>query len=89
MAQELPSIFTKFLLTDEEELAAVFFSPEQRMYMQNIVADAAEEKIQLTFDPNNPSAFMQREAALQGCIQTLTNLLNSYEEYIELSKTSL
>lgn len=88
MAQELPTLFTKFLLTDEEELAGVTFTTEQRMYMQNMVAEAAEEKVRLTFDSANPAAFMQREAELQGCIITLTNLLNRAGEYLETLKDS-
>lgn len=83
MAQEIPTLFTKFILTDEEELAAVTFSTEQRMYMQNIIAGAAEEKVRLTFNPANPSAFMQREAELQGCILTLTSLLEKEQEYLD------
>lgn len=88
MAQELPTLFTKFILTDEEELAGVTFSTEQRMYMQNIIAHAAEEKVRMTFDPANPSAFMQREAELQGTILTLTDLLNKSGEYLETLKDS-
>lgn len=88
MAQEVPTLFTKFLLTDEEELAGVTFSTEQRMYIQNLIAEAAEEKVRLTFDSANPSVFMQREAELQGCILTLTNLLNKAGDYLETLKDS-
>lgn len=88
MSQEIPTLFTKFLLTDEEELSAVAFTTEQRMYIQNIIAEAAEEKVRMTIDPLNPYAFMQREAELQGCILTLTNLLNKSGEYLELLKNS-
>ena len=88
MAQEISTLFTKFVLTDEEELAGVSFTAEQRMYMQNMIAEAAEEKVRMTFDSANPSAFMQREAELQGCILTLTGLLNKAGEYVELLKES-
>lgn len=80
MAQEVPTLFTKFILTDEEELAGTAFSTSQRCVMQNLIAQAAEEKVRLTFDPLNPNAFIQREAELQGAIITLSNLLARNEE---------
>lgn len=86
MAQELTTLFTKYQLTDEEELAAIQFSTEQRMYLQNIISDAAEEKVRLTFNPTNPNAFIQREAELQGVINTLASLLEKYEQYVESLK---
>lgn len=89
MAQQLNSIFTKYQLTNEEELAAVQFSDMQRMYLQNIIAEAAEEKVLLTFDPANPHIFLQREAELQGTILTLTSLLNKASEIMEAMKTDL
>ena len=87
MAQERPTLFTKYILTDEEELAGIQFTEAQRMYMQNIIAEAAEEKVRLTFDPTNPHLFLQREAELQGTILTLTNLLRAQDEYIERLKS--
>jgi hypothetical protein len=52
------------------------------MYLQNIIADAAEEKVRLTFDPTNSHLFIQREAELQGTIRTLQQLLNAQDDYI-------
>lgn len=86
MAQEIPTLFTKYILTDEEELAGIQFTPSQQMVMQNIIAEAAEEKVRLTFDPTNPQVFIQREAELQGCILTLQNLLARCNEYVEQLK---
>lgn len=83
MAQEVPTLFTKYILTDEEELAGTQFTDAQRMYIRNIIADAAEEKVRLPFDPTNPHKFIQREAELQGVILTLTNLLNAQTELLE------
>ena len=80
MAQEVPTLFSKFILTDEEELAGTAFSISQRCVMQNLIAQAAEEKVRLTFDPLNPNAFIQREAELQGAIITLSNLLARNDE---------
>lgn len=83
MAQEQPTLFTRYLLTDEEEQAGYSFSTTQRMVIQNIITDAAEEKVRLTFDPLNPNAFIQREAELQGVILTLQGLLNRQDELIQ------
>ena len=83
MAQEIPTIFQRFILTDEEELAGHSFSTTQRLVIQNIIAEAAEEKVRLTFDPLNPNAFMQREAELQGTIGTLTQLLAKYTDLLD------
>lgn len=88
MAQEIPTIFQRFILTNEEELAGHSFSTTQRLVIQNIIAEAAEEKVRLTFDPLNPNAFMQREAELQGTIGTLTQLLAKYTDLLEAAVQS-
>jgi hypothetical protein len=51
--------------------------------MQNIIAEAAEEKVRLTFDPLNPNAFIQREAELQGTILTLKAILARHDELLQ------
>jgi hypothetical protein len=83
MAQETSTLFTKYILTDEEELAGTAFSTTQRCFMQNIIAEAAEEKVRLTFDPLNPNAFIQREAELQGTILTLQAILARHDELLQ------
>ena len=82
MAQLKTTLFTRYTLTDEEELAGIQYTTEQRMFMQNIIADSAEEKVRLTFDPTNPNSFIQREAELQGVIGVLTALLQKYDDYV-------
>jgi hypothetical protein len=82
MAQLTPTLFTRHILTNEEELAGIQYTTEQRMFMQNIIADSAEEKVRLTFDPANPNVFIQREAELQGIIGVLSGLLSRYDEYM-------
>lgn len=80
MSQVSKSLFTRFEFNSREEyLAAVTFTDLNIMYIQNRIAEAAEEKVRLTYDPNNPSAFMQREAELQGHINVLTSMLNEHE----------
>lgn len=88
MSQTIPTLFTRYQLSEEEELAAIQFSDTQRMYLQNIIADAAEEKVRLTFDPSKPNEFIQREAELQGIIGTLTSMLEAYGNYLDELKAT-
>lgn len=78
------SLFTRYTLTPEEELAGIQFTTSQRMYMQNLIANAAEEKVRMTFDPLNPHIFIQREAELQGTIRTLEGLLLKQQEFLDV-----
>lgn len=89
MAHEVASFFTKYELSKEEELAAVQFTDIQRMYLQNIIAESAEEKVRLTYDPTNPHLFLQREAELQGIILTLSSVLAKANELMEETKTEV
>lgn len=75
------SSFIKYNLTPDEFKVGCTFSPEQRAVLQNLISDAAEEKVTLTYDPENPLKFTQVEAELQGKIGILKYLL-------ELSKIS-
>ncbi len=69
------SSFVKFNLTKDEFAIGCCFTPEQRAVIQNLIADAAEEKVALTYDPLNPLQFTQVEAELQGKIGILKYLL--------------
>ena len=75
MAIQRPSKFTVWELTEEEQLVGSIFTETQKFVLQNLQAQAAEEKLTLTFDPVNPSIFIQREAELQGQIGILDLLL--------------
>lgn len=85
-AEELPkklvTLFTRYDLSEDEELSAIQFTATQRMHMQNLIATAAEEKVRLTFDPEHPYPFIQREAELQGTILTLESLLRQCPDYV-------
>lgn len=77
------SSFIKYELSNDELKAGVVFSPESRAVMQNLIADAAEEKISLTFDPTQPHIFQQREAELTGQISILKYLLDLQSTFTE------
>lgn len=70
------SSFVSYILTAGEIEAGSHFSTEQRAVIQNLIAETAEEKVSLTFDPNNPLKFTQAEAELQGKIGILKYLLS-------------
>ena len=75
MAYPLPSTFTRFQLTPEEISSGQTLTTNNLYLLQNLICDAAEEKLALKFDPTNPLAFAQREAELQGQIGILKLLV--------------
>lgn len=68
--------FTSYRFTAEELAMARNLGTEQRAYYQTLMADAATEKIALTFDPEKPKSFLQGEAYLRGQIDILNMLLS-------------
>lgn len=75
MARALPNSFTKYQLTEEEQLSGQVLTTSNYHVVQNLIADAAESRLALTYDPSNPLTFVQREAELQGQIGVLKLLL--------------
>jgi hypothetical protein len=67
--------FTEWELTDEELPFAYKFNDLNIKALQNEIAIAAQAKIALVFDPNNPIAFAQAEAELAGKIGILQFLV--------------
>lgn len=76
MLPNLSSSFISYHLTPSQVVAGSTFTSDQRFVIQNLIGAAAEEKIALTFDPTNPSSFIQREAELMGQIGILKYLLS-------------
>jgi hypothetical protein len=75
MAYPIPSTFTRYQLTPEEIQNGSRLTIDNLYMMQNLICDAAEEKLALKYDPQNPMAFTQREAELQGQIGILKLLV--------------
>lgn len=75
------SSFVKYDMTADEFKAGCHFSPESRALIQNIIADSAEEKIGLAYDPSEPLRFAQAEAELQGKIGILKYLLSLESQF--------
>lgn len=83
MTPKITSSFLSFNLSPEDAKQGSTFNLQQKAVIQNIIADLAEEKITLKFDPLNPLAFQQREAELAGQIGILKYLLDLESQYKE------
>lgn len=80
MAIPLTNQFSSYSLSDQERLAGSILSLEQSYVIQNLIAQCAEERLALMFDPVNPLKFAQQEAELKGQIIALTFLLDTSKE---------
>jgi chemotaxis regulatin CheY-phosphate phosphatase CheZ len=80
MAREIPTSFTRYELSESEQVQAVLLNDLQTKNIQNLLADVAEEKIRLTYDPLNPILFAQQEADLTGKLAILQYILSSAQE---------
>lgn len=69
------NLFQSWILTDEEFVQGSILTITQKQCIQNQIAQLAQEKINLTYNPENPNRFLQREAELQGSITALQYLL--------------
>lgn len=79
MSTLISNSFSTYELTDKEALQSAIFTTLQLQNLQNQLANAAEEKLRLDFDPNNPSRFIQQEASLRGQMDILTFLIEASE----------
>lgn len=77
MARQLPNSFTRYQLTEEEQLSGQILTTSNYHVIQNLIADAAEARLAHTYDPANHLSFIQREAELQGQIGILKFLLEA------------
>jgi hypothetical protein len=68
--------FTTYKFSEEEISLARQLSPEQRCYYQTLMADAAQEKIGMMYDPYKQRNFLQQEAYLRGQIDILNMILS-------------
>lgn len=71
MAHQIPSSFTRWSLTQEEQNSGQTLTTTNLQVMQNLICDAAERRIALKFDPSNPMMYAQEEAEIQGQIGIL------------------
>jgi hypothetical protein len=67
--------FISYELTLQERAAGSTLSEEQKLMLQNDIAEIAMHKLSLRFDPALPMDFAQKEAELQGQILILQYLI--------------
>jgi hypothetical protein len=85
----LPSLFSRYSLSEQEQLEGSILSPNQQAVLQNLLADMVEEKVLLKFDPASIQQFQQREAELQGQIGIIKFILATSDEAIETKQSQL
>lgn len=71
----IPSMFTKYSLSSEEQTEAAKLTLLQEAKIQNTLAALVEEKVLLPYDVTNNLQSIQREAELQGQIRILQQIL--------------
>ncbi len=72
----IPHSFTKYELTPEEFKAGAALTESNRALIQNLIAAASEEKIQLILDEKEIIKFASQDAYLRGQIDILQHLLS-------------
>jgi hypothetical protein len=70
-----PSTFCTYEFAPAELLQAQILSPLQAMWIQSVIADVAEERFRLPFDPAKPLEYAQAEADLKGQVTILKYIL--------------
>ena len=77
--RQIPNSFTSYALTPEEFKEGSVLNHNQLMCIQNQIAQLAEQKLSLKYNPANPMEFLQMEAELQGGLNALRYLLTLSE----------
>lgn len=78
--------FASWILTEEEEIQGIMYTVTQKQVLQNLLAVHAEEKMTLSFDPNDVLSFTQAEAYKRGQIDLLLYLIDSSDAMIDTQK---
>lgn len=80
MAHPANSTFTSYTLTEDEARNGSILTSLNIAAIQNLRCKIAEEKLNLTFTPNDVLSFTQQEAYLKGQLDILSHLLDLNEE---------
>lgn len=82
------SIFTTWNLSEEEELMGRVLTDLNKKYLQNTIANYAEQKLNIPFTPENIHKYAQQEAELTGQILILQHLITLSTEAEEILATN-
>lgn len=77
--RQLPNSFTSYALTPQELKEGSILNVGQIMCIQNQIAQLAEQKLAMKYNPASPMEFLQQEAELQGGLNALRYLLTLSE----------
>ena len=80
MSKIVATSFTSYALTEDEFLRASMLSSSQQQVIQNELANAAEQILNLEYDPSAPLKFVQDDSFLKGQLSVLRMLLIRSEE---------
>ena len=80
--EQKPNIFTEYELTAEEQLIAQSLSGLTVAFIQNLRADTAQQILNLTFDPNDPTEFLKQKVYKDGMLAAFSYLLDCAEAVV-------
>lgn len=79
MAQQIVNSFTQFSLTDEEQIAGQTLTTNNLLCLQNHKAVIAQEKLNLTYDPDAPQKYALNLSFLAGQLALIDYLIELHE----------
>lgn len=80
MPERVNNSFTSFEFTERELLEASILSPLQEMRIQTLLAEIAEQKLELEFEIDKPLDRIIQDAHLKGQLGVLRTLLLASDE---------
>ena len=83
MATLIPHSFNRYSLTEQEELTGYILNQNTLFVLQNLLADICESILNLEFDPQNPTKFVQDDAFLKGQKQAAQYLIDMHHKSLE------
>lgn len=83
MAQPISNQFTSWKLSPEEELEGCMLNAGQVMVIQNDMANAAMQLINLDFTPDDPKDYLMKKAYLDAQVRTYQTMLDRSEKAVE------
>lgn len=86
MPSLIPTSFTRYQFTDNEMSIAAVFTDMQLAYLMTERAVAAEEKLRISFDFEQPDRFRLEHEYLRGKIEMLDYILSVHDTYKEAQR---
>lgn len=87
MTDIIPNSFTTYNLDDAATLQGSILQELQLQVMHNHLADYAEQRLALAYDPEHPLIFLQDDASLKGKLELLRYLMDTSAASLELLTT--